>query len=471
MRTLKVSAAVAAILASAGASAASVDLYVSGASAQRTFWSTDLQTSVCGGNSMTTYSVTGAAANPDNQAYRCTADGALTLPANVNANDIVTLHYSAELGSVSGISPFLPGHNATRLFVNPDSADCSVVGTVGTCTITSYSAANETFASASGDALVQKVPDAGATDVDPVKFAGNDNWLDVTGASPAFPYWGPLPTIAQLQAFQSSANQKVMNGQVFMVIVNPSNPIAAKGNISKASATAIFAGQYQTWGQVPEVGGGNTTPIKVCRREHGSGTQVSASIFFTGTECGVTGASRFVSQNVNNGLGAKGGPAGGVQEDNTTGKLNTCVLGTNGAIGFRSIGSTTATILTLDGVEANAHNAAAGMYPYAFETWTYDNTATSGASPGAVGLYNTLVTNARRAAKIPAENGSQIAAGSKGAGQWTTTAPKVAYALAATGFGNTKNITNWVTTSVGPTAFGFRSGDACRALVNVNPAT
>src|SRR5690349_16831608 len=114
MRTLNVSAAVAAILASAGASAASVDLYVSGASAQRTFWSTDLQASVCGANTMTTYSVTGAATNPDNQAYRCTADGALTLPANVNAGDVVTLHYSAELGSVSGISPFLPGHNTTR---------------------------------------------------------------------------------------------------------------------------------------------------------------------------------------------------------------------------------------------------------------------------------------------------------------------------------------------------------------------
>jgi hypothetical protein len=461
MRKSILFAAVAGTLASAAAGAANVDLYVSGASAQRTFWQKDMVTSVCGANAQTTFTITGAAANPDNQAYRCTA-GAATLPTGIVAGDVVTLHYSAELGSIWGIVPFIPGHSTTRLFVDPDAvpgdpgtACPAPVGNASACVIGTYDVKTENSTPAAGKTtvLVPHVPDVGVTDLDPVKWNISDNWVDAT-----YTALGALPTTAQLQTFQGNA--KVVNGQVFSVIVNNAGPAATKGNLSKASLTAIFTGQYTTWGQVPEVGSADPTPIKVCRRDHGSGTQVGGSIFFTGTECGVSGASPFVS------IGAPGN-VGVVQEDNTTGKLRTCVGGTTGAIGIASLSiSGSYKTLNIDDVQANAHNAAAGFYPYAFEDWTFDNTTASGASAAAKGFFTSLFNNARRAANLPAiELGSQLANG-----QWDVggNTPQANFALPGGGFGNTKSVASWAMTTRATTGLGFRGGDNCKLLINNN---
>jgi hypothetical protein len=461
MRTSQISLAVAGILAASAAGAANIDVYVSGASAQRSFWKADMAASVCGANPLTTYTVattsvtTGA---PDNEAYRCLAapPSAITGVAN---GDQVTMHYSAELGSIYGISPFITGRPTTRLFVNPDSLDCSAPsGNASTCTISDYVTDTETFTSTNGTALVSVAPDVGVTDVEPKHWASAANWPGYTNVGAA------APTTAEIT---TAGTYKVMNGQLFSVIVNNASPIASLGTISSASMKALLTGVYDVWGDVPEVGGGNTTPIKLCRRDQGSGTQVSASIFFTGVECG-RGSTGIVTQ------AAPGSITGGVVENASTGKVRSCVQGDAGGIGITSVGTSTNYVtLRLDGVQANAHNAAAGIYPFAFENFLLDKSASTQPSvPGVAGIVAKLVANAKKATTLPAVEGGSLLAtnGVNGvAGTWYVAAPKSNFAIPATGFGNTKNVANWaVTSGAAVTALASRGGDNCKLLINSN---
>ena len=453
MRSSKIAFAVAAIVAAGSASAANVSLYVSGASAQRTFWGLDLAGTVCGTNPVTTYSITTSTtgvSTPDNLAFRCTAANAVS---GVAVNDVVTMYYSAELGSIWGIAPFLSGSGrpTQRLFVNPDSADCGATssdttyqtnGRKAACTITGY-----------GDALVLATPTVGVTDVEPKFWAQSQNWPGYASVGAA------TPTETEIAAI---GTYKVMNGQAFSVIVNNSGPLgdSSGGNgtkqLSSSSVKAIVTGKYNTWGKVPEVGGGNTQPIKLCRRDQGSGTQVSASIFFTGYECGRS-ATGFATAAAQGKLDtAQGG--GGVVENTTTGKVRTCVSGDNGAIGITSIGTGSSyTTLKLDGVQANAHNAAAGIYPFSFESYAIDF------SPANT-LSSVLIANAKKSANIK----GQTETGSMTNGQWVATSVKSNFGVPATGFGNTNSIASWSSTSQASTALFNRGGDNCKVVFNSN---
>jgi hypothetical protein len=248
-----------------------------------------------------------------------------------------------------------------------------------------------------------------------------------------------------------------MNGQAFSVIVNVGGPLGdlTGGNgtksISSNSVKSILTGKYDVWGDVPEVGAGNTTPIKLCRRDVGSGTQVSASIFFTGYECGRSSTGIVTATNAGN--------LTSVVENASTGKVRTCVSGDVGAIGITSIGTgATYSTLKLDGVQANAHNAAAGIYPFAFESFLIDKGAASGT------LASVLIANAKKAANIK----GQTESGSMTNGQWVATSVKSNFAVPAGGYGNTNNIANWSSTSQASTGLFSRSGDNCKVYFNGN---
>jgi|GEM_PF-3354368 len=520
MRKLSIlSAAVAGVLAGAAANAATVDMYATGASAQRSFWKTDLLASFCGASGkILTFQITGASANPDNEAYRCTAASttdAVTLPTGVSAGDVITLRYSAELGSVWGIAPFIPGGSTNRLYVNPDSGDCGLFSTSATediyhCTIGNYDAHAEAFTaptgSTFGDALVLHNGDVGLMDLEPTKWANSDNWPEQNGTAP-YSAIGPVPPLSDLQTLQASTNAGPVNGQLFAVIVNTQGPLATAAgtnpaNLSKESLSAIFTGQYTRWNQVPEVGGGttsNTGFIHVCRRDHGSGTQVAASVFFTQKECASLlnaanlGTARFVAETPANGnaksLGALSGTgcpvhtdvngatsAACVQENNTTGKLRTCVQSDPNAIGFASVSINAGwKTISIDGVQPNAHNAAANFYPYAFEAWAYNNSAASGASTAAQNTIALLISDAKAAAKLPAkETGNPLAAGSPNGpiGTWDNlTSPKSNFALSGGTFGTTfRNATSWKTTSQAVSSLHNFTGEACKVILNPNGA-
>lgn len=461
-----IKAAVAAVLATGVANAANVDIYISGASAQRNFWRDDIKANICKTSTQITYTTTnsGAGQNPDNAAYRCPAVAAGTpaLPANINDGDTVTMHYSAEYGSLYGIAPFIaragtaPNFNK-RLFVNPDSADCTVVGTAGTCALTSYDPSAEAFTSTNGDAMTSTIPDVGVTDLEASKFGLSANWTN------GLANLAPQPAQSDLNAF--ALLQKPINGQVFTIIVNNASPITGT-NISTASARAILTGQYKTWGQVPEVGDKtNTNNIIVARRDAGSGSEVETSLYFAGTECGVSGAP-IVSAASGNKLNAP--PV----EYTSTGKLAAAVIADANTIGFRSISvSGLYKTLSLDGVEPNAHNAAAGFYPYASETYLYDNRANSAPTAGDSALITALISDARTATKLtPGIENGVLAAN----GQWASAGgQKGYYAMPVLSFGNTASISHWITTTAAPTGLGTRfstisGGDSCKALLNTN---
>lgn len=469
MNKSTVSLAIASLLASAGASATNFDIWVTGASAQRTFWSKDVAANLCGGAAnMTTYTVTGPSNAPDNAAYRCVVNATPAIAGVVNGTDVLTLHYSAELGSIGGISQFLPGRPSTRLYVNPDGLDCPApVANASKCVIASYDGSADAFTSTNSDALIPHAADVGVTDMEPKHWTNSVNWPANGWVNPGAVATQVTPTSTDLASLTPAPSP--VNGQLFAAIVNNAGPLAAGGNISKASFAAIISGKYATWGQVPEVAGGNTTPIVLCRRDVGSGTQVAASVFTVGFECGrsTTNLASIASP------GALS--AANIFENPSTSALRTCVQNNTGAIGFASISlSANYTTLRMDGVQANAHNAAAGMYPYAFESFVYNKSASTQGAPVST-IVSALITRAKSAATLPAaETGSVQAAGNAngvGAGQWYTTAPTSNYAVPGGGFGNNafQSAASWAgNTTTAVTAMAYRSGDNCKLLLDNN---
>lgn len=421
-----VSAAVAGLLAVSAAHAANTTVYVSGASAQRSFWQSDLG-AICTGNFGTTGVTIVSVSSPDIQSAQCTVTttgrGPVALPAGISNNDVLTMQYAAEFGSVWGIAPAVAGNaQATgRRFID------LAVGT-----ISDYDANTDT----AGSGMIGPfVPDLLVTDIEPSKWASPDNWpyiageagpdfhslwiLGIGGATPAhnaLTSAARQPTLDELKALISSTGFQRVNGQIFSIIVNNSGPAATLGSLSSQSVRGILTGQYTTWGQVPEVGGSNTTPISVVRRDHGSGTEVATSLYFTGQEIGIPGAPL---------VGLTNGPVaendGNLNsppiEKNSTNALQAAVALDAGAIGFRGLGTSSAvTTLNLDGVQANAHNAAMGLYGYAYDTWSKNNTTASGASAEAKVLITALLADAANPATLPTE-----ATGSFTGGQWVVT--------------------------------------------------
>ena len=113
MRNL--SLAIAGVLASAAAGAATHDLYIGGASAQSAFWKADFTTSVCAPNAVTTYTITNTGgAAPSNEAWRCTAGS-----ATVAGYDVFTesMDVRRNIGYLPEGNPLYPEMRA-REFLN-----------------------------------------------------------------------------------------------------------------------------------------------------------------------------------------------------------------------------------------------------------------------------------------------------------------------------------------------------------------
>jgi hypothetical protein len=470
MQNYLIRAAVVAALSGAAATAANAAAYTihaSGASAQRTFWESDLEALATGTYASTTDQSTPpvtvctiikttAGLNPpvpDLHSLTCTISanrGATppALPAGVNAGDTITLNYEAEFGSVWGIAPFIPGTVAST--TGRRSVTCAGV--------TGYSRDQDT---ASACLSAPSGIDIAVSDWEPIMWASPDNWPvgdglangpDGTGTNNvidilSIPGTGQ-PSLAQLQALEGTWSQ--INGEVFSVVVNntaaPGNTIT---NLSTQSLRAIFTGQLKTWAQVPEVGSGGS--IVVCRRDHGSGSQVTASTYFTQTECGgnngsdYTGAAsgtapRFVSGNnsaagsnfgvLDQTIAAFDGLAFQVNpiENFSSNDIKSCLAAYPGvSIGFLSLSPGAGyNTISVDNVQANAHNSALGAYRFVSATWGYNNTPNN--QPGNTvvqAIASTLISDAQKPTRgvLPKEPGTLTG------GVWTSASPQVAFAL------------------------------------------
>jgi hypothetical protein len=481
------------------ASAAAYTIHVSGASAQRTFWEKDLQGIVSGifGTTHDDATANGATANnvlcttiatsatlnpavPDLHSMTCFMPGpaggtgptyrypsTITIPTGVTTGDTITMNYEAEFGSVWGIAPFLTstivGGSGSQAVINGGRRSVTCAG------VTGYSRDLDT-ASACLTASPAKV-DIGVSDAEPIFWALPDNWPVSDGVTSNAPNGtGPnniinvlsiptqgQPTLAQLQALEKT--WQAINGEVFTVVTSTgAGSTTGLTNLSTQSLRAIFTGQWSDWSQVPEAAGNPAGNIVVCRRDHGSGSQTTSSLYFTQTECGgnngynsggaAAGAPpRFVSTNqAAASLGASSGalvaqapieglPAGAAPtgfsnnpiENFSSGDITACLNAFPGqSIGLRSLAISTAyNTLKIDNVEANAHNAANGAYKYAIATWGVNNTATTQGGVPAV-IAAAIFSDAQLVSHglLPVEGGTFAG------GVWTAGASaQVSYAL------------------------------------------
>ncbi|HTP40118.1 MAG TPA: hypothetical protein VMI92_11155 [Steroidobacteraceae bacterium] len=404
-----VASAIAGTLAAGQASATDYNIYITGASAQRAFWTGKYLQKLCGGGAgvsqfdtsgnrisdgvaITTFAAKTnnngpVSGNADLKAFRCTGTGASD--ATIALNDTLTMHYSAEMGSVWGIMPglFAAGHGGsqTREFLEPGTGTgCSSAASNASTGSTLYGFSRNCPGTAegsyyNGEDLVypdtsgffaRHTPDIIVTDIEPTKWAFADNWPTNTPAGLTWhtgvhtSIFGPTPSQSDLQDVKDSGGAVI--GQVFAVVLSTQgNSFTMPGNLSMTSAKTIFQGQARYWDDLPELHGvsGAHTQINLCRRDHGSGTQTSASITFTGKECGLIFNHAFAST-------ADKGRLLSVQENTTGGALGTCVASTPNSIGIMNVAaSSNWTVPTIDGIQPNAHNAASGAWPYAYETW------------------------------------------------------------------------------------------------------
>ncbi len=400
---VSINAAIKTILASAtlgsGVTVAKhVDFYVVGPAAQRTFWRAELQLIANCAAKPGTHTWKGrdiGFGSPDFSFTACIAGPAPFAPG-VSSGDTVVLHYSADLDSVWSVATTLGAANLTdskghpypkqHLFLSYNTFDCAGTTEIadGTCGNGTLVYALETTpqlpggtacANAGQDAicggnppeLSLHNPDMAVFDLELVVYASPDNWP--TGNSnytpPEFAALGAAPTQGALNTAFAGIGTGQLNGQVFAMALNKI-PGGNPTNISSASLQSILQGTYQTWSQVPEVGTKDTvgTPITLCRYGHGSGSEAVTSLIFTGTECGLANAGGILPEN-----GAT------VILNMTVDQMKTCVNTHSGAIGFFSVlgnlpsGGDTFTIPEIDGVEVNSHNAAAGFYKYASQTF------------------------------------------------------------------------------------------------------
>ena len=476
---ITVAGLIAAAAASSNASANSYTLYASGASAQRSFWESDLGY-VCTGTRTTPATkwtvITQALADgakislPDIEAVQCIITTGAQLgsnPSTITIGDTLTLQYAAELGSVWGIAPFIPGNKSNlvgRSFIDITNATvCPTAG--GQCTVNGYDRLNDT---ATTGLATPVAPDIGLTDAEPGLWAASNNWpLVTTPNGNAYPILGDAttglqPTAGQIGTYANNSSR--VNGQVLSFVVNTAAPTGSLTSLSRESLIAIFTGQYTNWGGVPEVGGGNTTPIVVCRRDHGSGTEVTASVTLTAPECGAGTAVQIVQARNGKTLAHPGKLCSTcVIENSTTNDMVACVTANVGAIGIRSLSTSSSYVtLQIDGVEANAHNAASGRYPYAYDAYVY--TGSSTLTGGKLDIANALITDAATAANLAAETGTATGF------LWTTGGAAQRGAFAGQygpGGTLTPNITSWsVTSGAAPEALWNQSGNSCNAKVD-----
>ena len=236
--------------------------------------------------------------------------------------------------------------------------------------------------------IVNATTDLAVSDLEPAMHRG-ENWTGLAlGAEPAA---GVLEALAKSTGF----------AQTFGVLVEASLPITS---ISQQDVASIYSGVYFDWSQVQDQATGNplpALPIRVCRREQGSGTQAVAAVHFLQQNCGKSSEPFVVAP-----AGPNGNP---VIENGTTSTLETCTAAVPGSIGpniFKNPAPAGTKYLAIEGVAPSKINAARGTYRYWSETSFAKRPGLAG-NPNA--LADLLIARARAVAGIPASSASAFA--------------------------------------------------------------
>lgn len=292
-----------------------VSLTIAGSSAFFSAFETELASatsSICNNTAGSTYNKYAAG---DFRAYTC------TLKAGVvgAGGEAAVIYYRGEGGSVNALRPTLssgPQIKRLQLSTACASTPSPPAGTAATCTVTGFSGVNDTATSGLENATVE----LGFADEEPAMFTGANYPNAAT-----FAYLQPSLTTTERTTLNGAASPVV--AQAFGVYVNSGASLNGLTGLSRNTLANIFKGTFDDWQYVPNDATGlpvsaSSLPIKLCRREAGSGTQVAASQFFNA----ITG---FASE-------AAPGNLPSVQENPSSGSMRTCIDGNAGAIGFIS---------------------------------------------------------------------------------------------------------------------------------------
>lgn len=434
----KVALAVAATLAGSSAFAVAnvtpsttftVTLNVAGSSAFQSQWPIEMANVLCS-DDVVTFDSNGG---PGLAAYGCTLKTSVTGKTKTYtfpANTFALVYYRSEGGSVYGVGPLAKNIQQLRLSVS--SANCTTgSGTLYHCPVGALNLSADTVASG---AAVKAYVELGASDVEPSRFIG-ENW-------PAGGFLGDQPTPTQLATLTSKQN---VVAQVFALYVNDGIS-ATPLNLSKQAVSSIFSGLYTDWSQVPKADGSGfvsdgtaASPITVCERDIGSGTQTSMSIYFMSQGCS-NSATTFIDNTPN--------------RNASTGSEMTCVSTTAGAIGYAAVQKASdisskwphAVAATLSGVTASTANAAAGLYDLWYEA-TFQSGAKLTANANGAALADVMITRLKNAATTPAGSPSVF----------------------ALPIGSNASVLP--VSSTHPVALGTRGGDSCSDAIGQNSSS
>ena len=394
-RNLKIAAAVVVAMGAGSAAnalvpSASVDLrlYVAGASAQRDTFQQEI-TNICQASTQHNYRAS-PTAGQDFRAYSCTLLNAAPVPTALRNKNVI-VYYRSEGGSIYGVGTLAKNLSVQELLVNPtvcpgSGGTYALAPAFNDCAVSGFNLDADTASSG----LAKHRVDLGVSDVEPTRFVG-ENWNST-------PYLGAQPSAAQLSAITA----QTATGTVFAVAVNSALAVT---DLSTQDLTSIFSGTYGDWSQLGNANNtaGTAGEIKVCRREVGSGTQVSMSIYANNQGCNAA-AYPFVQEPS---TPVFGNP---VQHVTTSGAMGTCIAGHPGAIGFLNYTATPPAgtkWVTLNGKTPGKVAAALGDYDFWFEsTFNTDEYITSSQPADDAGglrddLAAYLVSRARTAATIP----------------------------------------------------------------------
>jgi hypothetical protein len=416
--------------------AADIKIFAAGASAQLNTIS-NILTSLCkpngGGSQIQFYNgfgttIGGTSAtlvNNNLRAFRCELANNAASPA-LNGKTVL-FAYSAIDGSASGVQ--YVARQLNRKFINFDACPTAPLATqTVAASITPAGSAqfncNGTGAGATSPITTQdKKPSAGASDVEPARFEGDNTpvgevamdaaALGVLNVKPGraviFGVYANAAMWLELQKRQGlvapSATAPIMpftttvaGANVLTNVPNPAFNEALRPNILKAEYRAIAEGnladmQGLSGTYTPVAGTVNAGPLQLARRVNGSGTQAMSNIFFLNNSCGnLTGSSL---------VPADASFTGGnftVTEGSSTSNVITALQGnTNPALGVISLENPSRgnyTLLTgtdlapkaayaalkIQGVTPNRANTINGSYEfYAEETFQWNtNVITAG---------------------------------------------------------------------------------------------
>ncbi len=379
-------------LSPAASAAAQVKLFISGSSAQQQSIGA-LAQAVCAAGTIDVYGDS-AAPYKDYRAYSCTAKTTAvdpTIAASISGKTLLMTD-RAKGGSIYGVLPVARSTALNTMTVNATDCSTAAVGTIDTSgKVNPTAPIGSTYPLWScGNLTTTAIPDMGVSDVEPAMFSSQ---LNIDAASTPAYYASPY----------NASDATVLNiapelAAVFGIPV--SNTIGGVGtdaapaitNMTRSQIASIFSGNLTDWNQVNSAIPAGT-PISICRRVAGSGTQAGTNAWFMANPCLVPFGGALTPLDAS---------TPGVVENPSSGGVASCVntVGAN-AIGLLGVetqpGGSNGThwnFVTIDGQTASTANAAEGKYDFYVEsTFQYRKSTPAGAVKDLMNLIRSKAGN------------------------------------------------------------------------------